>query len=166
MALAGEIADPGQYNTDVKKLIARARRTTSSSTTTTETGVLQLDGVPVKAGRAYLVFTSPLALDSSAANDESRALIRHTTDGSTAGTSSTVLPGSRVDYRQVDASVPEHRQIMTTYFPSADETLSLLLTASRIAGAGNISILADGTDVIDLCVMDIGSDPGNTGISL
>jgi chitobiase/beta-hexosaminidase-like protein len=148
-------------------IIARGRRTSNSTASASEQGVLRLDDIPITNGRLYQIYTSGLMLDSTVANDESRARIRYTTDGSTPTTSSTILPGSQADYRQADAGIPEHVHIRTTYAPSSDQTLSLLLTTSRIAGTGNISIGADGTsNVCDLYVMDCGEDPGDTGVDI
>jgi hypothetical protein len=164
MALAGEIADPGQYNTDVKKLVGRARRITNSSTTTTEVAVLQLDGIAVKAGRAYLIETNPVGVDTSVANDGGRLVIRYATGGATAAISSTTLDLAQ----QVipNAAHSEHFPVGALYPAASDDTLSILLTVARSTGSGSVGLLADPTFPLDLLVWDCGVDPGDTGIVL
>lgn len=161
---AGEEATAAKMNRHGIK--GRARRTSNSTTTTTETGVLRLDDIPILAGRCYEIKSSPLGLDSSVTNDETIAQIRYTTDASTPTTSSTVLPGSRVQTRQTDANVAEHKVICTTYTPAADETLSLLLCVARLAGTGNHSITPDTSGITEFTVVDIGVDPGDTGVDI
>lgn len=144
----------------------RASRSTDSTATATEIGVLRLDDVPILAGRIYAIQTTPLGLDSTSTNDEIIAQFRFTTDGSTPTTASTVLPGGRVQVRQTDSNVPEHKTIYTTYTPAANETLSLLLTVARLAGAGNVRISPDTSGLTAFTVVDLGVDPGNHGTSI
>ncbi len=145
-------------------IIARGNRTTSSTTTTTEQGVLRLDDIPVYAGRTYKIWTTPLQLDTTVANDVVRANIRYTEDGSTPGTSSTVLQWcqSRAD----DATNPNTVEITQDYSPAADALLSLILTVARTSGTGNVSILAAATSPICLVVEDLGLDSTDTGTDL
>jgi hypothetical protein len=151
------------------RCLARARRITSSSTTTgtTDIGVLRMDDVAIPAGHLIAIMSSPLAIDGATANDEIRARMRYTTDGSTPSVSSTILPGSKVQIRQTDANVPEQRTIFTTYTPAGAETLSILLCTSHVAGTGAAGIFADGTeDIIEFSVWDMGVDPGDTGTDI
>lgn len=145
-------------------ILARGNRTTSSSTTTTEIGVLRLDDIPIYTGRTYRIWTSPLRMDTSVANDVARAIIRITTDGSTPTTSSaqicaaqTILP---------DIASGQSVEISMDYSPAADELLSVLLSVSRQSGTGNISIVGGTGIPIDLMVEDIGLDPGDTGVDI
>ena len=165
---AGQKLTAAALNAATQKSAGLGRRITTSplSASTADVAVLRCDDYPLLAGHRYRIFSSPLALDSSAANDEIQARIRYTTDGSTPTTASPILPGSSVALRQVDPSVPEHRTIVTTYAPAADELISMLLCVRRIAGAGNASIFADGTDIIEISVDHIGEDPGDTGTDL
>jgi len=162
-ALGGEISDPGQYGTDTKKLVARARRESDSSTTTTETGVLQIEGLVLKAGRHYRVSTGPLQANSSVLNDVITARIRYTTDGSTATTSSTQLAQMTADH---NISAGKGWPILSEITPAADQIVSLLLTVGRTSGSGNA--LLEGNAVYPICVWvdDAGLDTGNVGISL
>lgn len=158
-ALAGGPADPGQYNTDTRRLVARARRETDSSTTTTETAVLRIDGIPLKSGRHYRLSTSVLNVNSSVTTDVITARLRATTDGSTAGTSST----QSVQSTQLAA---RSTLIAVDMTPAADQTVSLLLTVGRTSGSGNV--LIEGNAVYPICIWvdDKGLDTGNVGISL
>lgn len=162
-ALAGEPADPAQYNTDIKKRIARGLRTTDSSTTTTEVGVVRLDGVPVKAGRTYTISTNSLSPLSGTANDYAGLKIRVSTTG-TATTSSTALIVTQG--RITGANGNESWGVSVTYNPAADETLSILLTVSLVSGTGSASVSGSATIPIELWVDDMGADPGNTGVSI
>ena len=145
-------------------IIARGNRTTSSTTTTTEVGVLRLDDIPIYTGRTYRIWTTPLQLDTSVANDVIRANLRITTDGSTPSTSSTVLTWAQS--RADDATNPYTHVISVDYSPAADELLSILLTVARTSGTGNVSILAASTAPINLVVEDIGTDPTDTGTDI
>src|SRR5436305_7654672 len=77
------------------RLLKYGTRTTASSTTTTEVGVLRVDNIPVIAGRLYLIYTTPLAIVSTVANDTPRANLRTSTSG-TATTAS-----GQVDLMQI-----------------------------------------------------------------
>lgn len=158
---AGQLNRLGQAAQRGRRII-----TSTGVTSTTDIGVLRLDDLAVTSGVLYVVMTCPLALDSSVANDEIGARIRYTTDGSTPTVASPILPGSQVAYRQVDVNVPEHKIICTTYTPAGNETLSLLLCVRRIAGTGTGNLFADGTDLIQLLVFTLGSDPGDSGVDI
>jgi hypothetical protein len=163
-ALSGEVADPGQYNTDIRKRIARADRTTTSSTTTSEGEVLRIDGIPLKSGRTYQLHTSSLLVQSTVANDSVVAKIRISTTGTATIAASTDLgEGIR---RCTGASVLEETHAKVSYSPASDETLSLLLTVVRGAGTGSVSIYGAANAHIELYCDDMGTDPGNTGVSL
>lgn len=161
-AYAGQIANPADYNTDTKKIIARGRRETNSSTTTTETSVLRVDGVVFKAGRMYRVHTSGLALTSSVTTDQVSAKIRIATDGTTATTSSTQI-GLNQDVVNGSGAV---QPLATEHTPAADQTGSVLLTVARVSGSGNASIAAGATFPVCLWIEDLGVDVGNTGVLL
>lgn len=142
-------------------IIARGRRTTSTgNVTTTETGALRVDNIPVYAGRVYRISTSNINMDTSVDNDAARAAIRYTTSG-TATTSSTL--GNYMRCTIDSASQSNVHNLIMYYAPSADGTLSILLTLLRQAGTGNIIFFCSGTDIMDLVVEDLGIDPGDTG---
>lgn len=151
------------------RCIGRARRITSSSTSssTTLVPVLELDDIPIYAGRLYEIMTSVLNIDGTVAADTSTVTLCYTTDGSTPTISSSQIPGGTIQAAQANAASPEGRRISTTYIPAADETLSLLLAFNRTSGTGAMSILADGASrIIEIRVMDCGEDPGDTGVDL
>jgi len=145
-------------------VIKRGQRITASSTTTTEVGVLRVDDVPVYAGRAYKVWTSPLILDTSVANDVARAHLRYTEDGSLPATSDTQLQAAHGVLANITSG--ESRVVVANYSPAADGLLSVLLSVSRVSGTGNISISASATFPIDLVVEDMGLDPGDVGVDI
>lgn len=145
-------------------LLQRGRRTSNSTTTTGEQGVLRTDDLTVYQGHAYRIHTTPLQADTTSANIPG-AQVRYTTDGSTPSTGSTVLPGSRAEYRQADGAFAETVNIDTIYVPSADETLSLLLTCIAVTSADSV-IIGSSTRTIDLYVTYWGVDPGDTGTDI
>jgi hypothetical protein len=143
-------------------VIARGRRTSATGNiTTTETGVLRIDNIPVYAGRLYRISTSNINMDTSVANDIGVCRIRISTSGA-ASTSSTQIANIRqtVDDATNSNIVPEN----CFYVPGADGTLSVLLSAVRQSGTGNLVIFCSGTDILDLVVTDEGLDPGDTGV--
>lgn len=147
---------------DLPVAIARGRRTTATGNiTTTETGVLRLDGIPVFSGRLYRISTSNINMDTSVPNDIGVCRIRVSTSGA-ATTSSTQIANIRQTID--DASKSNIVPLNTFYVPSADGTLSVLLSAVRDSGTGNLVVFCSGTDILDMVVTDEGEDPGDTGV--
>lgn len=146
------------------RCLARGRRITNSSATSTEVGVQRLDDIPIFAGRMYLIKSSSLLLNSSVANDVAVARFRITTDGSTPTTASPLLTqaGTRID----NTSTGDYVNVLGPYMPTADETLSILMSVGRGAGTGNISMLYSSVTPIDMMLFDCGEDPGDTGVDL
>lgn len=145
-------------------IIARGRRVTTSSTTTTVVGVLRLDGIPIIGGRTYKISTSCISMQSSVANDIVTSNIRYTTDGSTPTTSSAALGGvsATVTNTSFGIAVP----FIGYYYPTSNETLSVLLTVGRTAGTGNVSLGGSAVQPIDLFVEDAGYDTGDVGVDI
>lgn len=143
-------------------VIARGRRTTATGNiTTTETGVLRLDSVSVLAGRLYRISTSNINMDTSVANDICAARIRISTSG-TATIASTQIANIRQTID--DATNSNIVPLNTFYAPSSDATLSVLLSAIRVAGTGNLVVFCSGTDILDLVVSDEGVAPADSGV--
>lgn len=143
-------------------VIVRANRTTTSTTTTTEVGVVRTS-IAVKSGQVYLIATSPLRLNSTVSGDYVFARVRYTTDGSTPGTSSTVLSTIIAGTGLSSSSVP----FMAKYVAASDHTFAPILTCGRFAGTGTISLIGDATTPdIDLMVIALGTDPGDTGTDI
>lgn len=170
---AGQVVTAAELETAILPgtVIKRARRDTNSSPSTSATlvPVLRLDGVALTAGRLYGIQTSQLALDANAANDVMRAEIRYDTTGSAATIASARLPGSMAQALQANTSQSEDVTINTTYAPASNQTVSFLLCLSHpvATGATNATILADGDfNTIQILVIDLGLDPGDTGVDL
>lgn len=142
--------------------IARGRRTTATGNITgTETGVLRLDSISVYAGRLYRISTSDINMDTSVANDVCSARIRISTSG-TATTASTQIANIR---QTIDSAADSNIVPLNTFYaPASDATLSVLLSAIRVTGTGNLVVFCSGTDILDLVVSDEGIDPGDTGV--
>lgn len=146
------------------RCIGRGRRLSNSSSTTTEIGVLELDDIPIKAGRLYKVETSSLLLVTSVANDTVVARLRTTTDGSTPGVASTLLTQSAERIEVTGNGGYAH--VVGTYAPAVDETLSVLLSVARVSGTGSVSMNFSSAVPIEVWVMDMGEDPGDTGVDI
>ena len=145
-------------------IIARGNRVTNSTGTTTEVGVLRLDDIPMYAGRTYRIWTSPLWLDTSVANDVVAVNLRYTTDGSTPSTSSTIMTAAEAVLP--NASFPNSVGISIDYSPSTDTLFSVLLTVTRASGTGTVLITGSATNPIDVVIEDIGLDPTDTGTDI
>jgi len=145
-------------------IIARGQRVTNSTGTTTEVGVLRLDDVPMYAGRTYKIWTSPLWLDTSVANDVAAVNLRHTTDGSTPSTSSTILTAAESVLANI--AFPNSVGMSIDYSPATDTLFSVLLTVSRASGTGTILITGSATLPISVVIEDIGLDPTDTGTDI
>jgi hypothetical protein len=162
MPQAGDII----LTTDIPVLVSRGRRTTATGNiTTTETGVLRLDDVAVRSGWAYEIFTNNINLDTSVANDIAAARLRvafSASPGTSATTSSTQIQQMRntID----DATNSNIIPMNALYLPGSTGYLSVLLSAIRVAGSGNIVVFASGTDTLELMVRELGEDPGDSGV--
>lgn len=151
-----------------QSVVARTRRTTSTGTiTTTETGVLRIDNIPVKAGSIYQLNTSNINIDTSVDNDVGDARIRiaySATTGTLATTSSAQIGHFRntIDNLAQSNTVP----INCFYLATADGYVSIILTLQRIAGTGNLIVFCAGNEILDFVVQFGGADPGDTGVIL
>ena len=146
-------------------VIARGNRDSNSSSTsgTTELGVLRVDSIPVYAGRLYRIWTGPIIIDGSVANDAVRVILRGDTTGS-ATTSSTQLAISQGVVPNI--ALPERFEIDIPYAPASDATLSVLLSIVRQSGTGVFQALGASTIPINLVISDEGLDPGDTGTDI
>jgi hypothetical protein len=168
---AGQKARASDYNNLLNKnsplplgVQARGNRITTSTTTTTEVGVLRLDDVPMYLGRTYKIWTTPLFLDTTVANDVAAANFRYTTDGSTPTTSSGLLDSCQ--QALTNATFPNTGSIHVDYTPTSDQLFSVLLTVSRQTGSGNISIVSSSTAPICVVIEDVGLDQTDTGTDI
>ena len=145
-------------------VVARGRRITSTgNVTTTETGVLRIDNVTVKAGRLYQISTGPVNMDGSVDNDVGTVRIRVSTSGA-ATISSTLLGYMR---QTIDNNTQSNVvNVNAWYLAPADATISILLSLIRQAGTGNLIIFGSASDILDMVVQYAGVDPGDTGVVL
>jgi hypothetical protein len=148
--------------------VGRGRRTTpSSNATTAELGVLRVDGVTMKTGRAYRIWTSPLNLKGSVAGDIVEAKIRVNETG-TATISSTQFTHIRAYCN--NASFTAVTPLTQYYEPSVDTTTaSFLLSVFRaVAGTSStgVQIYGSPTEVIEVVIEDIGLAVADTGVDI
>lgn len=149
---------------DQRGIIARANRTTNSTGfTTSETSVVRLDSVLIKANRLYVVHTNAIQMFSTVSGDTIKVNIRYTTDSTSATTSSTVLI---TGYERAHVAGSAGGGMMTLYddlaVATADYRLSVLLTGTRNTGTGTCNLLAN----IKMFVSAFGDDPGDAGFDL
>lgn len=144
--------------------LARGRRTSvTGSITGTETGVLRIDNIPVVSGLLYLVEVSEINMDTSVANDIAAVKFRVSTSGA-ATTSSTQVNQVR---NTIDDAANSNILAGSFVYPSPSTgILSILLSCQRIAGTGNIIIFANSVDILDMTVICLGTDPGDSGVVL
>lgn len=145
-------------------IVKRHRSTGGTAGTTTEIGVIRIDGAQVFAGRGYRITVSNLAVAPTVTNDVGRALIRYTTDGTSATTSSTTMSVSQAI--EANTSFPPVGPFMCDYFPATTHLLSVLLSVARMAGTGTIAAAGSSTIPIIVTIADLGVDPGDGGVTL
>jgi hypothetical protein len=144
--------------------VGRFQRDTPTSTTTTALRAFWMPA-PVVAGRAYKVWTNPIAMFSTVAGDDISMDITYTTNGSTPTTASPLLPGGVVQDRMQSLLNGLFLPITTRYAPATSHTLNLALCVRRKSGTGNVSLFADVASgyVMTLVVEDIGPAVSATG---
>ena len=145
-------------------MVGYGSRTTNPSASTTETAVLELDNVHVKAGVAYRIGTSSLLADSTVANDSIRINIRYTTDGTTPTTADTLMTSME---QTIGALASQIRGPMNViYQPTTDQVLNLILTQARSAGTGSIALQHITGMPIDIYVEAVGVATPDLGAAL
>jgi len=153
-----------ELNLAVQKVVARGKRTSNSGSTTTEVGVLRLDNVSLKEGYLYWICTGNLNIDGGTNNNNIGARLRMSTSGA-AGTSDTLMQAMNYDQQSAAAS-EAGAGILASYTPGADETGSFLLSVAAFVGAPTVSMLGSATQPIELFVVNMGIDPGDTGVDV
>jgi len=144
-------------------VIARGRRTTSTgNVTTTETGVLRIDNITMKAGKLYQISTGPINMDGTIDNDVGKIQLRLSTSGA-ATTSSTIIGYMR---QTIDNNAQSNVVSLNEWYLSpTDATVSILMTLVRQAGTGNVIVFCTSSgDILDMVVQFAGTDPGDTGV--
>jgi len=155
--------------TGSQSFIKRGRRNTSTgNVTTTETGILRIDNVPVRAGSIYQISTGELNLDTDVVGTIGTAKARAFYQATTGGVC-TVANGTQFGlFRayQDDATQSNVGNLSCVYIATADGYISVLLTIVRQGGTGNVVAFASSGEPLDLFIQYGGSDPGDTGVVL
>jgi hypothetical protein len=153
--------------TSNQRIVKRGRRTTpTGAITTVETGVLRVDNIPVVAGGIYRISTSNINMDTTVANDIGTVRCRVATGPlNTAATTASAQIGQMRDTLD-DATNSNVTPLQCFYVATADTYLSVLLSAVRVTGTGNLVIFCSSVDILDLTIEFAGADPGNTGVVL
>lgn len=149
-----------------KGLAGFAQRVSNSTGTTTEVGVVRLDAIAVKSGRAYRIETSNLTCDSTNSADVVQAKLRLNTGGSAATTASTVIGNVRPVRLTSTAEEIITGGINCIYQPGADTTISVLLCVARFAGAGTVNLNGSATAPLEITIEDIGAAVADTGVDI
>jgi hypothetical protein len=158
-ALENDVADIATNGT----VIARGNRQTNSTAASAETGVIRLDNIPMASGRVYWIGTNGLSIDTTVSNDIARILLRINTAG-VATTGSTNIWLGQV--RLADNGAAEQVAAGVLYQPAGAVTASVLLSHTRAGGTGNIQVMGSSVLPVDLWVVDLGEDPGDTGTDI
>lgn len=154
------------YAVDVDELHLHRRgaRTTNSATTTgaTEAGVLRIDNLDLKAGKAYEVRTGNLRYDLTVPTDRPKATLRYSSAGAATNTSTEI---GRWEVASNLGDLNSGGQVVGWIYPTADEpTASVRLSVVRATGTGTVTVVADPGHGIQLHVFCHGTDPGDTGV--
>lgn len=147
------------------RLIKYGARATNSTAAAAEQPVLRVDDLRLVSGNRYAVQVLSVNMVATVANDRGNLNLRVSQAG-VATTASTLTQISNSAPLPASASGSEI-SIGGTFVATANSTTgSVLLTHSRFAGAGNISLQGGTQFPIELIVYDLGPDVGNTGVSL
>jgi hypothetical protein len=154
--------------TSAQVVIARARRITATGNiTTTETPVLRLDNIPVRAGKIYQINTSGINIDTDTANAIGTMKMRIAYAVGT-GTLATISSPQFGQMRNTVDDIVSSNIIPLSgfYIASADGYISILLACQRVGGSGNLVVFCASNEILDLVVQFGGADPGDTGVVL
>lgn len=158
---AGQKVRASQLN-EQGVIVARARRIVNTAGSAAAFGILRLDDIPILAGRAYELQATG-GIFPNAANLHCDMFLRHTTDGSTPGVASPALMQESMELNR-NGFVYGYK-IRYIHVPPADQTLSLLITAIQTVG-GSIAAYAAANWPTEITIIDLGGDPGDTGVDI
>lgn len=155
-----------QYVDEIRTgIIARGKRSSTTTLASAAQGVLRIDGVPIVGGRMYRIYTATWTVLSTVANDRATVGLTYTTDGSAAGTGSSLL--RRWNSPSISSTSDGlSGYIAVAYTPTVDETLSVLLYHQRLAGSGDINMVGTPGFEVELYVEDCGIDTGDVGVDI
>lgn len=147
------------------RLVRRGARTTNSTAAAAEQPVLRVDNIPLVMGNQYFAHVPSVNMASTVANDRGNLNLRLNTAG-VATTASMLFQISNSNL--LPASATGSLMTIGGSFTSAVNSASgsVLLTHSRFAGAGNISLQGGVQFPIELLIYDLGPDVGDTGVDL
>jgi hypothetical protein len=164
--IAGQRLDASDLNQAVQKIVGRGSRPTNATavSSTTEQAVLRVDSMSVKSGYLYQIFAKCWITVTNAA-DVPRTFL-HLNNAGAATTSST-----QIDCTQTKPGLAADVSMIAQgeYVPAADETISVLLSYNRAAGAGTVTMLGGTNNPIPpirLYIICMGPDVGDTGVDL
>jgi hypothetical protein len=164
VATLGRIFNPN----DVPGVIRRNRRETtfpSSGWTTTETLVMAIDDITVRAGKLYRISASVINILPSVVNDVGGVRLRYREGGQVSvalGTSIALFRAKQTETAQTDVG-----STFGYYAPGSDMTnFSVGLTLQRFAAGTSstgVRLYGSAGDPVDLTVELMGDDPGIAG---
>ena len=147
-------------------IIARHRRTTNGTGTTASTAATAQKYMEVtaslKTGRLYRVQVQDMGVFCSVASGaETNVQITFTTDGSVPAPSSSVLTTAQV--QTLAGSLVASVTIGGTFVPSGNVTFRALVSYFSSPAGPTVNAFASGTWPAEICVEDLGVDPGSSG---
>ena len=154
-------------NSPYPRLVKRAERLTQSTPAAGSTGVLRIEPFHCRAGRLYTVLTSSLAVFSSvAANTTASVRLAYTTDGTNAGTGSTII--SLFNSPIIPTVADGTSGVINVNIPvqTSDFQLSVVLYTLRLSGTGLVSVFGNSQVPIEIFIYDWGPDLGDVGVDL
>lgn len=159
----------GALETGQQAYIKRGRRTTVPATVNlTETGILRIDNIPVRAGCIYNISTAELNLDVDSNNTIAVGRIRQFYQATSGGVC-TVGNGTLVSLNRMTQPNAAQSNVTTMngiYIATADGFISALFTIVVQSGSGGITFFAAPTEPFDMFVQFGGIDPGDSGVVL
>jgi hypothetical protein len=147
-----------------KGIVRRGSRATDSTATSAEIGVLRVDNIPILANYLYKIWTSPLFLIGSVTTDVNSVLLRTSSSG-VATTASTQLCLAQ-DQTANTTHPPAISSLVMPYSSGSNQTLSVLLSVSRMAGGSGTVKIGAAVGTIELVIECLGLDPGDSGVDL
>jgi hypothetical protein len=152
----------------VQKIVGRGNRITNATAvaSTTEQGILRLDGMSVKGGYLYWILVPNVWVSTTDITGIVRFFLHK--DASAAATTSS----PQIDCTQMKLGAIATSEVLGVqgeYIPSIDETISVLLSYNRAAGAGTVTAQAGTNNPVPpmrMYVVNMGLDPGDTGVDL
>lgn len=140
----------------LNRATGRGNRTTTKTGITTTSPILRVDNQALKAGGLYVILASGMRGDSSTNTDIEIPSIRYSSSGAATTASTLLVKGEFGD--------PYTGLLIGVLPVAADATYSFLLCHERF-GAGTVQLFAEGNG-INMVIIDLAADPGDTGVDL